>query len=184
MKTFFGVDPPSPPAKGIVVTLEGTNLLLTIVLSTVALLALIAKATTNFNKINEQIRDLDKTLEANQKEREKLADQILDLQKNFTAFDKKCEIHINDYFNAKQRLLDQVENLQKHSGSLDKRFDVHLQDYVNHKDWSLLAINNCKELVEHKWERAEEEFAKDRAEIKDFKGFLIRKLDFRIRDDV
>lgn len=67
--------------------------------------------------------------------------------------------------------------------SAEKKFDVHLQDYVNYKDSVLLAIHGCEEQIDHKWHRTEEELAKDRAEIRDLRGFLVRKLDFKIRDD-
>ncbi|WP_138504079.1 hypothetical protein [Nostoc sp. PA-18-2419] len=155
MKTFLGVEPTSnpSPSKGVVITMEGTSLAISIIVGALAILAVAAKAITKFNQIAEQIRDLNQLIENHRKE----------------------EGH--------EKLLLQVRVLQKDCASLDKRFDIHAQDYVNYKDANLLAIHGCEEQIDHKWQRAEEEFAKDRAEIKDLRWFLVKKLDFRIRDD-
>ncbi|MDZ8023590.1 MAG: hypothetical protein RMX97_02675 [Nostoc sp. DedQUE11] len=183
MKTFLGVDPPSTPlpSKGLIVTMEGTNLAISIIVGTITVLALAAKAITKFNHIAEQIRDLNQLIENHQKEEghEKLVAQVHVLQKDFASLDKRFDIHGQDYVN----FVAQVRVLQKDFASLDKRFDIHGQDYVNYKDATLLAIHGCEEQIDHKWHRAEEEFAKDRAEMKDLRWFLVKKLDFRIRDD-
>ena len=65
---------------------------------------------------------------------------------------------------------------------LDKRFDIHLQDYINYKDAMLLDRNGLRERIDHKWQRTEDELAKDRAEIKDLREFLVKSLNFKIRD--
>ncbi|MBL1199149.1 MAG: hypothetical protein FWK04_08685 [Nostoc sp. GBBB01] len=183
MKTVFGVEPTStiPPSKGIIVTMEGTNLAIGIIIGVATILALVAKATTKFNYIAEQIRDLNELIKNHQKEEghEKLVTQVHVLQKDFISLDKRFDIHGQDYGN----FVAQVRVLQKDFASLERRFDIHGQDYINYKDATLLAIHGCEEQIEHKWHRAEEEFAKDRAEIKDLRWFLVKKLDFRIRDD-
>ncbi|OYD90603.1 hypothetical protein CDG76_30735 [Nostoc sp. 'Peltigera membranacea cyanobiont' 210A] len=65
---------------------------------------------------------------------------------------------------------------------LDKRLDIHLQDYVNYKDANLLSHNGLGNLIEHKWERSEEEFDAIKGSIKELQGFLHRNNDFKIRE--
>ena len=45
-----------------------------------------------------------------------------------------------------------------------------------------LTINGNKELIDHKWQRTEEEFKKTNGEIKDPQKYLQQRGDFRIRE--
>ncbi|MEH2086125.1 hypothetical protein [Nostoc sp.] len=65
---------------------------------------------------------------------------------------------------------------------LDKRLDIHLQDYVNYKDANLLSHNGLDERIEHKWQRAENEFNALKTSVKEVQGFLHRTNDFKIRE--
>ncbi|MBW4425932.1 MAG: hypothetical protein KME50_16145 [Nostoc desertorum CM1-VF14] len=150
-KTVIAINPSTPQA-GLVVTLEGTNLVLAILISTIGLLGIFAKIVSRFNAITNEIRDL----------REDLNSHAI------------AEGHA--------KLLEQVKVLQKDLAALDKRFDIHLQDYVNHKDAALLALNGNDEKIEHKWERTEELFKEQKAEIKDLQKFLQKHQSFRIRE--
>ncbi len=117
-----------PPQGGLVVTLEGTNLVLAILISSLGLLVGFARIVSKFNSITNDIRDLREDLNS----------------------------HAN--VEGHTKLLEQVKLLQKDLSGIDKRFDIHLQDYVNHKDAALLALNGNDEKIEHKWQRTEEMF--------------------------
>ncbi|MEH1993818.1 hypothetical protein [Nostoc sp.] len=65
---------------------------------------------------------------------------------------------------------------------LDKRLDIHLQDYVNYKDANLLSHNGLDELIQHKWQRSENEFNAIKQSIKELQGFLNRTNDFKVRE--
>ena len=151
VRTLIAVNT-NPPQAGIVLTLEGTNLILTILISSIGLLVAFAKIVSKFNSITGDIKDL----------RQDLKD------------------HANAEGHA--RLLEQVKALQKDLNNLDKRFDIHLQDYVNHKDAALLALNGNDEKIDHKWERTEELFKEQKTEIKDLQKFLQKQQNFKIRE--
>lgn len=86
---------------GLIVTLEGTSLFLTILVSTSILLAGGIKLISKFNIITAEIRDLKEDLNAH----EQLIQQIKTLQKDVCNLDKKFEIHLQDYVNYKDSTL-------------------------------------------------------------------------------
>jgi len=149
-KLIIAVEP-LPHQQGMVVTLEGTNLVLAIVISTLGLLVTFARIVSKFNALTAEIRDLREDLNS----------------------------HSNVEGHAK--LLEQVKIIQKEFGNLDKRFDIHLQDYVNYKDAILLDRNGIRERIDHKWQRTEDEFKEVKISIKDIQGFLQKNDSFKIR---
>jgi hypothetical protein len=142
----------TPPPQGLVVTLEGTNLVLAVVISSIGILGIFAKIVSKFNAITNEIQDL------------------------------KQELNSHAATEGHPKLLEQVKSLQKDLITLDKRFDIHSQDYLNHKDAALLSLNGNNEKINHKWQRTEELFKEQKSEIKDLQKFLQKHQSFRIRE--
>lgn len=137
---------------GLVVTLEGTNLFLTVILSVTALLAILFKLISEFHRTTSEIRDLreDLTTHSNTEGHKEISREVKILQKDLINFDKK--------------------------------FDIHLQDYINYKDSTLLGLNGCKERTEHKWQRTEELFVEVKGDVKGLQNFLHKYQEFKIRE--
>ena len=143
----------SPPKQaGLVVTLEGTNLVLAILISTVGLLGIFAKIISKFNAITNEIRDLREDLTSH----------------------SKAEGH--------QKLLEQTRIIQKDFINFDKKLDLHLQDYQHYKDASLLAYNGTHEKINHTWNKTEKLFIEHKGEIKELQQFLKKQQNFKIRE--
>ncbi|MEH2437363.1 MAG: hypothetical protein V7K25_24535 [Nostoc sp.] len=138
-------------SQGFVVTLEGTSLFLTILISSCALLGIFIKIITKFNSITAEIRDL----------REDLGSH------------SKAEGH--------QQLLEQTRIIQKDLINFDKKFDLHLQDYQHYKDANLLAYNGINEKINHTWSKTEKLFIEHKGEIKELQQFLKKEQNFKIR---
>ncbi len=140
------------PQTGFVVTLEGTSLFLTILISTSVLLATSIKIISKFNSIVAELKDL----------REELAS------------------HSN--LEGHPKLLEPLKLLQKDVAAIDKKIDIHLQDYTNFKDANLLQHNGASEQIKHVWNKTEKLFTEQRTDIKDLQQFLQKQQNFRIRE--
>lgn len=140
-----------PSQTGLIVTLEGTNLLLTVLLSTAALLGIGIKLVSKFNAITTELRNLREDLNA----------------------------HAN--VEGHSKLLEQVRIIQKDLAALDKRFDIHLQDYTNYKDATLLALNGANEKINHTWVKTEKVLIEHKSDIKELQQFLQKHQSFKIR---
>lgn len=98
---LIAVETASPNTAGFIVTLEGTSLFLTILVSTSILLAGGIKLVSKFNIITAEIRDLREDLNTH----EQLIQQIKVIQKDVCGLDKKFDIHLQDYVNYKDAVL-------------------------------------------------------------------------------
>ena len=140
------------PQPGLIVTLEGTSLFLTVLISSCALLGIFIKIITKFNSITAEIRDLREDLNSH----------------------SKAEGH--------QRLLEQTKSIQKDFVNFDKKIDLHLQDYQHYKDANLLAYNGTNEKINHTWSKTEKLFIEHKAEIRELQQFLQKQQNFKIRE--
>lgn len=152
---FIEVSAPSsqPQAQpGLVVTLEGANLLITIILSLAGLLAIVVRSVTQFNYITSEIKDLreDSNNHSNSEGHNQLSQQIKQIQTDLSAIDKKI--------------------------------DLHLLDYIHYKDSNLLHHNGSREKIDHTWKKTENLFIEQKAEIKEIQRFLQKQQDFTIRE--
>jgi hypothetical protein len=152
MKSVILVSTPPAQSGGVTVTLEGTSLILTIILSMTAILGGGIKLIGKFHDINNEIKDLRDDLNT----------------------------HANAEGHAK--LLEQTRLIQSNLTVLDKRFEIHLQDYINYKESNLLAWNGTKEAIKHNWEKTDRIFSEHKLEIKDLQKFLQKQGEFRIRE--
>lgn len=143
---------PSQTQSGFVVTLEGTNLLLTIILSLAALVAIIIRSVSQFNEITSKIRDLQEDLNS----------------------------HSNAEGHA--QLLQQVKQIQISLIAIERRIDLHLVDYTHEKDSTLLHINGVSDKVKHTWEKTEKILIEQKSEIKEMQKFLNKQQEFKIRE--
>ncbi len=137
---------------GLVVTLEGTNLFLTIILSLAALIGIIIKTTSKFNAIASEIRDL------------------------------KEELNSHCKAGGHEQFVKQTEIIQKDLTSFDKKLDLHLQDYQNYKEANLLAYNGTQEKINHTWAKTEKLLNEQKGEIKELQKFLQKQQNFKIRE--
>ena len=144
--------PPTQPQSGFVVSLEGTNLILTIILSLAGLFAIIIKSVSKFNEISSKIRDIQE-----------------DLNSHSTS-----EGHA--------QLLQQVKLLQTSLIAIDKKIDLHLLDYIHYKESTLLHIHGVDEKVKHTWNKTDKLLIEQKAEIKEMQNFLNKRQDFKIRE--
>lgn len=134
------------------VSLEGTSLFLTIMVSASILLGIGLKLISNFHHITSELRDLREDLNTH----------------------SNTEGHL--------KILEQVGELQDKLIDFDKRFAVHAQDYVNYKDSELLRFNGTREAIAHKWQRTEHELDAIRASVKELQHFLQKRDEFKIRE--
>ncbi|MBN3911099.1 MAG: hypothetical protein HWQ35_32525 [Nostoc sp. NMS1] len=134
IKSVIGV---TVPQAGFVVTLEGTSLFLGILLSTFALIGIGVKVVSKFNTITNEIRDLreDLNTHANSEGHEKLLKEVELLQKDVIAFDKRFDVHLQDYTNYKDANLLQNNNLnEKINHTWNKTEKVFIEHKTDIKD--------------------------------------------------
>jgi hypothetical protein len=142
----------SVPQQGFIISLEGTSLFLTILVSAFAIIGTGIKLISKFNAITGEIRDLKEELSA----------------------------HANS--EGHEKLMQRVKLLEKDFIALDKRFDIHVQDYVNYKDANLLALNTTDEKIKHTWNKTEKLLEERKTDIKDLQLFLQKQQNFKIRE--
>jgi hypothetical protein len=152
MKSVILVNVPPNPSAGFVVTLEGTSLILTILLSVSGLLAICIKLIGKFHDISNEIKDL------------------------------RDDLNTHANTEGHPRLLEQTRQIQRDVLIIDKRFEVHIQDYLNYKDANLLLWSGAKDGIKHNWEKSEKLFIEQKLEIKDLQKFLQKQGEFRIRE--
>lgn len=144
--TLIAVEPSPQNPSGVVVTLEGTSLFLTILVSTSILLGAGIKLISKFNIITSSLRDLREDLNTH----EQLIQQIKVIQKDVCGLDKRFDIHLQDYVNYKDATLlaingnkeriehkgERLENyyeelkgeIKELQGFLHKRHDFRIRD--------------------------------------------------------
>jgi hypothetical protein len=99
--TLIAVEPAPQSPAGFIVTLEGTSLFLTVLVSTSILLAGGIKLISKFNIITAELRDLREDLNTH----EQLIQQVKTIQKDVCTLDKRFDIHLQDYVNYKDATL-------------------------------------------------------------------------------
>ncbi|AVH73818.1 hypothetical protein [Nostoc sp. 'Lobaria pulmonaria (5183) cyanobiont'] len=132
---LFVNSPPPQPTFGL--TLEGTNLIITLVVSSAGILMSFIKIVSKFNEIVNEIRDL------------------------------KEDLHTHTNSEGHEKLCREVELIEKDIAKFDKRFDIHAQDYINFKDATLLNFNGTNEKIKHTWQKTEKLLEERKTDIKE-----------------
>lgn len=117
---------------GLLITLESTAVIFTIIISAVTITASFVRSVSKFNEIGEKIRNLEKSISANSN----ALQELRQLHLQVLGIDKKIDLHISDTTSRNQNLIADIQRIsiaQQENNAEIRQLENFLQQKTDFK---------------------------------------------------